>query len=62
MQLGENLHMQAREPGEGRGVFGQAKERVQIFFLGGSNHQKGSLLKVPSIGNRLTKGGCGYVC
>lgn len=57
MQLGENLHMQAREPGEGRGVFGQAKERVQIFFLGGSNHQKRSLLKVPSIGGSIDQGG-----
>lgn len=65
MQLGQNLHMQAREPGLGgeEMFFGEAKERVQFFVSGGeSNHEKRSLLEVPSMGDRLTKAGCGYVC
>ena len=43
--------------------FGEAKERVQFFVSGReSNHQKRSLLEVPSMGDRLTKAGCRYVC
>lgn len=59
----ESAHASAgTRGGVGRGeemFFGEAKERVSG---GESNHQKRSLLEVPSMGDRLTKAGCGYVC
>lgn len=65
MQLGENLHMQAREPGGlgGGRVFWRSEGKGSYSFFGGeSSHQKRFLLEVPSMGDRLTMEGCGYVC